>query len=47
MLRDPEAEVLEEGWNAGEEADALDAALLGLTQEGLDEEAASSVSCDV
>ena len=47
MLRDLEAEVFEEGWNASEEADALDAALLGLTQEGLDEEAACSVSCDV
>ena len=47
VLRDLEAEVFEEGWNASEEADALDAALLGLTQEGLDEEAACSVSCDV
>ena len=47
MLRDLEAEVFEEGWNAGEEADALDAALLRLTQEGLDEEAACSVSCDI
>ena len=47
MLRDPEAEVFEEGWNAGEKADTLDAALLGLTQDGLDEQAASSVSCDV
>ena len=47
MLGDPEVEVFEEGWDAGEEADALDAALLGLTQEGLDEQATSSVSSDV
>ena len=47
MLRDLKAEVFEEGWNAGEEADALDAALFDLTQDGLDEQAACSVSCDV
>lgn len=47
MLGDPEMEVFEEGWNASEEADALDAALLDLTEEGLNEQTACSVSCDV
>ena len=44
---DAEAEVLEEGWNASEETDALDAAGLGLIEEGVDEETAGSASLGV
>ena len=36
--------VLEEGRDAGEEADALDAAGFGLLEEGVDEEAAGAVA---
>ena len=44
---DAELEVLEEGGDAGEETDALDAAGLGLIEEGMDGQAAGSVSLDV
>jgi|SRR5271170_4111566 len=47
MVDDAEVEVIEEGGNAGEEADALDAAGFGLIEEGVDEEAAGPVSLDV
>ena len=47
MLDDAEVEVLEEGRNAGEEADALDAAGLGLVEEGADEKAAGPASFGV
>jgi hypothetical protein len=40
-------EVLEEAGNAGEEADAADAAGFGLVEDGLNEEAAGSVAFDV
>jgi hypothetical protein len=36
--------VLEEGWDAGEETDALDAAGFGLVEEGADEEATGAVA---
>jgi hypothetical protein len=42
-----EVEVLEEVWDAGEEADALDAARFGLPHELVDELAAGSVAFDV
>ena len=42
-----EVEVFEEDWDAGEETDAFDAALLGFMKEGLDEQAACSVPCRV
>ena len=44
---DAEVEVLEEGGDAGEEADALDAAGLGLIEEGVNEQAAGSASLGV
>jgi hypothetical protein len=44
---DAEAEVLEEGRDASEETDALDAAGFGLIEEGVDEETAGSVSLGV
>jgi hypothetical protein len=36
--------VLEEGWDAGEEADTFDAAGFGLLEEGVDEETAGAVT---
>jgi hypothetical protein len=42
-----EAEVLEEGRDAGEEADALDAIGFGLMEQRLNEEATGSVSLDI
>ena len=47
MVDDAEVEVIEEGGDAGEEADALDAAGFGLIEEGVDEEAAGPVSLGV
>ena len=44
---DAETEVLEEGWDASEETDALDTAGFGLIEEGVDEKAAGSVSLGV
>ena len=42
-----EVEVLEEGWDSGEETDALDAAGCCLIENGLNEEATGSVAFDV
>ena len=47
MFGDAEVEVFEEGWDAGEETDALDGAGFGLIEEGADEQAAGSVSLGV
>ena len=44
---DAEVEVLEESGDAGEETDALDAACLGLIEEGVNEQAAGSASLGV
>jgi hypothetical protein len=44
---DAEVEVFEEGGNASEEADALDAAGFGLIEEGMDEKAAGAVALGV
>ena len=44
MFGDAEVEVLEECGNAGEETDALDSAGFGLIEEGVNEQAAGSVS---
>ena len=44
MFGDAEVEVLEESGDAGEETDAPDAAGLGLIEEGVNEQAAGSVS---
>jgi len=44
MFGDAEVEVLEESGDAGEETDALDAAGFGLIEEGVNEQAAGSVS---
>ncbi len=43
-LGDTEVEVLEEGWDAGEEADTWDAFGLGLAEDGLDEETSGTVA---
>ncbi len=45
MAGDAEAEVFEEGWDASEEADALDAELVGLMKERAYEPAACAVAC--
>jgi len=47
MFGDVEMEVLEEGGDASEEADAFDAAGLGLIEEGPDEQAAGPASLSV
>jgi hypothetical protein len=47
VFGDAEVEVLEEGGDTSEEADALDAAGFGLIEEGADEQAAGSVSFGV
>src|SRR5258705_1862540 len=47
MFGDAEVEVLEESGDAGEETDALDAAGLGLIEEGADQQAAGPVSLGV
>ena len=47
MFGDAEVEVLEESGDAGEETDAPDAAGLGLIEEGVNEQAAGSVSLGV
>jgi len=47
MFGDAEVEVLEETGDAGEETDALDAAGLGFIEEGVNEQAAGSVSLGV
>ena len=47
MVGDAEVEVFEEGRDACEEADALDATGFGLIDEGVDEKAASSASLGV
>src|SRR5258708_1877916 len=44
MVGDAEVKVLEEGGDAGEETDALDAAGFGLIEKGVNEQAAGSVS---
>lgn len=44
---DAEVEVFEEGWDAGEETDALDSAGVGLIEEGAYQEASGSASLDV
>lgn len=44
VFGDTEVEVLEEGGDPGEEADARDAAGFGLIEQGADEQATSSVS---
>ena len=44
---DAEVEVFEEGWDAGEETDALNSAGVGLIEEGADQEASGSLSLDV
>jgi hypothetical protein len=47
MVGDAEVEVLEEGGDAGEETDALDSAGFGLIEEGVNQQAAGSVSLGV
>jgi hypothetical protein len=47
MFGSAEVEVLEESRDAGEETDALDAAGFGLVEEGVDEQAAGSVSLGI
>jgi hypothetical protein len=44
MVGGAEVEVFEEGWDAREEADALDAAGFGLVAKSADEQATSSAS---
>ena len=47
MVDGVEAEVFEEGGDAGEEADAVDSAGFGLVEEGTDEQASGSASLGV
>jgi hypothetical protein len=47
MVDGVEVEVLEEGGDAGEEADAVDSAGFGVIEEGSDEQASGSVSLGV
>ena len=47
MFGDAEVEVLEESGDAGEETDACNAAGFGLIEEGMDEQAAGSVTLGV
>ena len=47
MFDEAEVETLEETGDAGEEADALDAARFGLIEKGMDQKAACSVPLDL
>jgi hypothetical protein len=47
MIDNAEVEVIEEGRYASQETDAFDATGFGLVEEGLDEEAACSVTLSV